>query len=212
MTRVREGWTFSSSLHPRELNRITSSWATQINNLVVFSSKMMGKMTAIIYSKRTRQLRTSTMTINSSFSSILRKTKRRSGRHLSPLRRDSQLISLWVKEVTLLHLVFLHADLIKCPMPAYSAGVPTIALFHKGLFRMHIFSQVVVTMMMRKTAACSLRMSALRSMTHKWAKDHQISLWEIMAFLRMIALNWHLMDQSPLRLPIRAKMGALLGR
>ena len=177
MTRVREGWTFSSSLHPREPNRITSSWVTQINNLVVFSSKMMGKMTAIIYSKRTRQLRTSTMTISSTFSSILSKTKRLSGRRLSPLRRDSQLISLWVREVTLLHLVFLPADLIKCPMLAYSARVPTIALFHKVLFRMHIFLQVavVVTMTMPRTAACSSRMSALQSMTHKWAKGHPIS-------------------------------------
>ena len=136
----------------------------QIHNLVVFSSKMMRRMTAITYSMRTCQLRKSKLTISSSFSSILSsKTKRRLGR---PLHRDNQLISPWVREGKLLHLAFLPVDLIKCPMPAYSARVPTITLLHPGLFRIHISLQVV-TMTMPKTAACSSRMLASRSMTHK---------------------------------------------
>ena len=140
----------------------------QINNLVVFSSTMMRKMTAITYSLRTRQLRTSALIISSTFSSILRKTKHRLGRRLWPLRRDSQLISPWVREETLLHPACLPADLIKFPMPAYSAEVPTIALLPKGLLRMHIFLLVaVVTMTKRRTAVCSSRTLALRSMTHK---------------------------------------------
>ena len=214
MTRVREAWTFSSSLHPREPNRITSSWVTQINNQVALCLRKMRQMIAITYSLRTtNRPRTSKLTISSSSSSILSKTKHRQGRR--PLRRDNQLISPWASEVTLLRLAFLPADLIKCLTLACSARVPTtIALnLHKGLFQMQISLQVVVTMTtLRTTAACNLKTLALRSMTHKWARGHHpTSSWEIqMATLRIIALKVLQMALSPLHSTIRAKTVVVL--